>query len=311
VEMIRDGDVNGLWHLIEAGQKIAIFMSHVPWLGALFLRFPSLATDLKVFRAHAKIQAANRVKKGSVHKDLFHYLMDGDGGSGNTSTLSEVVSDGGLAIVAGSDTTSNAITNLFYFLLTNPVKYKRLQAEIDELGDEVMDYGKQSRLCYLNGAINESLRLYPPVLSGSQRYAEAGSGGRMIGEHFTPEHTAVLVPHYTIHRDPRNFSPLPDSFVPERWLPREDQLRLEPGLFKNEDEVMLRSDCFIPFSVGPFNCVGKNLAYMEMRMLVCLVMQRFEIKLVEGYRVEKWDEDICDYFVMSKGELPVVLTPRR
>ena len=98
--------------------------------------------------------------------------MDESGGSGNPSTLAEVVSDGqficassclladlwnklegGLAIVAGSDTTSNAITTLFYFLLTNPVKYKRLQAEIDELGGEVMDYGKQGRLSYLNGAM--------------------------------------------------------------------------------------------------------------------------------------------------------------
>ena len=50
-------------------------MSHVPWLGALSFRFPSLGTDLQVFRAHAKRQAANRVKKGSAHKDLFHYLV--------------------------------------------------------------------------------------------------------------------------------------------------------------------------------------------------------------------------------------------
>jgi len=67
--------------------------------------------------------------------------------------LADLWNKGGLAIVAGSDTTSSAITNLFYLLLTNPVKYKRLQAEIDELGDEVMDYGKQARLCYLNGAM--------------------------------------------------------------------------------------------------------------------------------------------------------------
>ena len=67
--------------------------------------------------------------------------------------LTDLWNKGGLAIAAGSDTTSNAITNLFYFLLTNPVKYKRLQAEIDELGDEVMNCRKQSRLRYLNGAM--------------------------------------------------------------------------------------------------------------------------------------------------------------
>ena len=128
---------------------------------------------------------------------------------------------------------------------------------------------------------------------------------------FIPERTAVLVPHYAIHRDPRYFSPLPNSFVPERWLPREDQLRLEPDLFRNQNEVVLRSDCFIPFSVGPFNCVGKNVAWMQIRMVVCLVMQKFEMKLAEKYQVERWEEDMTDYSVMITGELPVVLTPRK
>ena len=67
--------------------------------------------------------------------------------------LADLRNKGGLAIVAGSDTTSSAMSNLFYLLLTHPVKYKRLQAEIDELGHEVMDYGKQGRLTYLNGAM--------------------------------------------------------------------------------------------------------------------------------------------------------------
>lgn len=60
---------------------------------------------------------------------------------------------GGLAIIAGSDTTSSAVSNLFYCLLTNPTKYKRLQDEIDELGDNVLDYGAQSRMSYLNASM--------------------------------------------------------------------------------------------------------------------------------------------------------------
>lgn len=94
-EMMRDGDVDGLWHLLEAGQKYisvvlfaipikqliilyyrnAIFMSHVPWLGALFYRFPNFAKDLKAFRAHSKKQAMARKQRGSPHKDLFHHLV--------------------------------------------------------------------------------------------------------------------------------------------------------------------------------------------------------------------------------------------
>jgi cytochrome P450 len=58
-----------------------------------------------------------------------------------------------MAIVGGSDTTSSAVSNLFWFLLSNPATYKRLQAEIDGLGDGVMDYAQQAHLSYLNCAM--------------------------------------------------------------------------------------------------------------------------------------------------------------
>ena len=67
---------------------------------------------------------------------------------------------------------------------------------------------------------------------------------------------------------------------------------------------------FIPFSFGPANCVGKNLAYQEMRTVVCMMMQRLDFRFADGYDPECWDRDLKDYFVSIKGKLPVVLTPR-
>jgi cytochrome P450 len=60
---------------------------------------------------------------------------------------------GDLAIIAGSDTTSNAIANILYFIMTNPSAHKRLQAEIDELGDNLMDCATQAHLPYLNAVM--------------------------------------------------------------------------------------------------------------------------------------------------------------
>jgi cytochrome P450 len=128
---------------------------------------------------------------------------------------------------------------------------------------------------------------------------------------YIPENTSVLMPFYTLHRDPRNFSPHPDEFIPERWLPIEKQIELEPTIFNDQTKVHLNHNAFIPFSVGPSNCVGKNLAWLEMRMLVCLVMQKLEMRFEEGYRPSQWDDDMQDYFVMMKGRLPVVLTARK
>jgi cytochrome P450 len=100
-------------------------------------------------------------------------------------------------MLAGSDTTSSATANILYFLISHPATYKRLQ---DGLGDKLTDCSAQAQLPYLNAVMyvaldevqiffvlknascsHEGLRVLPPVLSGVQRAAEKGSGGRMVG----------------------------------------------------------------------------------------------------------------------------------
>ncbi|KAF9565398.1 cytochrome P450 [Agrocybe pediades] len=310
-EMMAEGDKSGLWHLLESGQRSAIFMGHVPWLGRLFLRYPQFAGDLKAFRAHARTRALLRKQQTSPHKDIFHHLMDEDGVATTPPTTAEVTSDGSLAIIAGSDTTSSAIAHLCYFLMAHPTAYKRLQEEVDEMGDNLYDATTQARMPYLNAAINEALRLLPPILNGSQRKLEVGSGGRMIGSHFLPEDNSAFVPTYTIQRDPRNFSPLSDSFLPERWLPAEQREALEPKIFSNPNDYIHNLTAFLPFSVGPENCAGKNLAYLEMRMAMCTIISRLDMKFADGYDPKDWFVDMMDFFVTKKGVLPTNITPRK
>ena len=110
-------------------------------------------------------------------------------------------------IVAGSDTTSTTLSGLFYYLLSNPHVYRRLQREIDTAfppgeGDP-FDTLKLSELPFLNAAMyvflwlaflsltyrrhrNEAMRLQPPVPSFLQRSPEAGTGGKMIGDRSVP-----------------------------------------------------------------------------------------------------------------------------
>lgn len=63
--------------------------------------------------------------------------------------------------------------------------------------------------------------------------------------------------------------------------------------------------------MGPSNCAGKNLAYMEMRMVICLILQQVDLKLEEGYNHGQWAADVKDYFITLKGPLPAVVTPRK
>ena len=99
--------------------------------------------------------------------------------------------------------------------------------------------------------------------------------------------------------------------MPERWLSEEQRLALEPEIFHSQEKYIHNTDAFIPFSVGPTGCAGKNFAWLEMRLAVSVIVSRFYLKLDSSYNPQKWYEDIGDNFVMSKGPLPTKISPRR
>ncbi|KAL4062216.1 cytochrome P450 [Scleroderma citrinum] len=329
-DMLRDGDKDNTWHLLESGLPIALVLSHVPWLGKYYMMLPGIGEDLKKFRIFCQQRAHHRRQRGSHTRDLFHYLIDEAGVERYPPTFNEVASDGVLAIVAGSDTTATTLTCLFYSLLANKVAYCRLQAEVDKYyppGEDPCATTYHGEMKYLTAVIKEALRLYPPVLSGSQRAVPKGSGGKVVGSVFIPEGTSAFVHFYSLHRDPRHFSPFPDTFWPERWLSTEDRQAygylyptdttssvspqsFEKSTTKNLPSFIHTPAAFIPFSYGPVNCVGKKLAMQEMRTLVCCVMQRLEMRFADGYDTKRWERDLKDFFVSVRGELPVVVVPR-
>ncbi|KAJ7146770.1 cytochrome P450 [Mycena epipterygia] len=303
-ELMRDGDTDGLWHKMERGLYLPALTQHIPWCMGFIPYFPMVGRERKALGKFAVEQATRRLQEGSVHNDLFYYLIEGKRVNAEPYPFPLVVSNSLLAIIAGSDTSATAISNTFFFLLSHPESYKRLQMELDEAfppgTKEPSDAAKLSSLPYLNAVTKESLRLLPPVASSLQRAPTIGSGSKMLGDGFIiPEGTAVIVPPYAMHRDPRYFSPDPERFMPERWLAAED----DPAFILNQD-------AFIPFSTGPANCVGKNLAMLEIRMVVAYLMQAFEIRFVDGYDKRRWEADLKDYFVMQKGSLPIVLVSR-
>ena len=123
---------------------------------------------------------------------------------------------------------------------------------------------------------------------------------------FIPEGTAINLPPYVLHRDLRYFSPLPDSFISERWLKQPDSNGKQAGDVKYSTDA----SAFVPFAGGFANCVGKNLAIVEMRMVVALLVQKFDMRFADGYDSRKWEENLEDWFIVKTGELPVVLSPR-
>ncbi|KAL5532645.1 hypothetical protein ACEPAF_4419 [Sanghuangporus sanghuang] len=157
------------------------------------------------------------------------------------------------------------------------------------------DAVKLAGMPYLN-AVTE-LRLQPPLPTSLQWCPLEGSGGKWVAGRFIPESTAVYIPAYVLYRDPRYFSPSPDSFIPERWLDNEAK----------DQEYSMNALAYIPFSFGPANCAGKNLALLETHMVIAMIVQRFDMGFAAGHDPRQWEEELKDYLVIKVGELPVIL----
>lgn len=172
---------------------------------------------------------------------------------------------------------------------------------------------------------NEALRLQPALATNMQRAPEKGSGGKWVGEQYVWEHSAILfrlkrayllsflsentavnTPPYVYHHDKRYFYPLTDTFWPDRWL--QDSKKSEKS--RADGSFIHNVAAFIPFSAGFANCVGKTLALAELRMVVALLVQRFDMSFAEGYDPRRWESEIQDLFGSKLGELPVVLKLR-
>lgn len=109
--------------------------------------------------------------------------------------------------------------------------------------------------------LDEALRIYPPVPGAFPR--DVPPGGDYIGDTWVPDNTVVAVTQYAAYHSSDNFY-LPNEFIPERWLDDER--------FKDDNKA-----AFQPFSVGPRNCVGRNLAYFEMRIVLARLLYNFDL----------------------------------
>jgi cytochrome P450 len=120
--------------------------------------------------------------------------------------------------------------------------------------------------------------------------------GLTIDEVYIPGDVAVSVPTYTLQRDERYFEKALE-FIPERWT--------------EETAHMVKDKrAFIPFSTGIFGCVGKNLALMELRMVLARVALNFDVQFAEGEDGRGLEEESKDTFTLTVPSMYVKLTER-
>ncbi|KAL4961873.1 cytochrome P450 [Aspergillus stella-maris] len=164
-------------------------------------------------------------------------------------------------MAAGIDTTGDGLCFLMWELSRpeNAQFQERLYEELRTAdGNTPWD-----KLPYLDAVVKEGLRIAPPIPMSFPRYVP--TGGKSIDGYFVPEKTIVSCQPYTVHRLDKDIFPDPDRFNPDRWM--------------GEKGAAERNRMFFAFSVGGRGCTGRNLAMVEMKVLLREVYSSFRTTL--------------------------------
>ncbi|KAI0152088.1 benzoate 4-monooxygenase cytochrome P450 [Hypoxylon sp. NC0597] len=205
-------------------------------------------------------------------RDIFHFLYEAHKPDAGSSAYDEgdLRADISLLIIAGSDTTSVALSSFFFYVSGDPERCQKLTDEILATFDSVEDIVQGAKLTgctYLRACIDEVLRLAPAIPCELQREVLQG-GIEIMGQHYVAG-TIVGTAPWTTGRNEKVYGD-PWVFRPERWI--------ADGVTVTREEVTRLKANFRPFSSGPGVCVGKNVALMEIMITVARTLHRFELR---------------------------------
>jgi len=201
-------------------------------------------------------------------RDLLQILMDARYSDGSAMSDDLVVSESMQLLVAGHETSSNALSWTLYLLSTRPNCVDKIREEFDcVLGDKPLGFSDVPKFEFTTQVINEALRLYPPFWM-VDRMALADD---RAGDIHIPRGSTVVVFIYGTHHSPRYWES-PESFDPER--------------FAKGNEKLHTPFAHLPFGAGPRGCIGGNYAMLQMLMILSVLLRKYDFQLVPGQTIE-------------------------
>ncbi|KAI0156833.1 cytochrome P450 4V3 [Xylariaceae sp. FL1272] len=248
----------------------AIFLGHMPWHTA------AIAKNNKTMKQALLPQIETRLKGNSGGTKI---IIDLTVQSFKQSELGSIIHQPGFVT---HDTTSSTIRFMYKLLQDNPRSLAILREEHDNVLSADLDKAAQvisesphllSSLPSTLDVIKETLRLYTEAATirhcHGSFYLTDASNRRYPMEGFE---AWMLTPE--IHRSPQ-YWPNPDEFLPERWIAAEGD-PLHPT----------QSNAWVPFSTGPRNCIGMELAMIELKLVLAMTARAFDVE--EAWH--EWDQ---------------------
>ncbi|GAB9476317.1 Cytochrome p450 [Globisporangium polare] len=195
-------------------------------------------------------------------------------------------------LFGGRDTISSLILYCFYNLAQYPEQQEKILQELKTLDTSALTYDDVKKLKYLDAFVWETLRLYPTAPLNTRQTAEDDI---LPDGTFVPAGTDIIVSSYYMGRN--NAALWGDDqlvFRPERWL----EMKTRPSAYE-----------FPVFQAGPRICPGMNMAILETKTFIAILLQKFHVKIQDGEQV-KDRPSVLALAMMMKDGLPLHLTPR-
>ncbi len=267
---LKDEDIDLISHTISTVQEFIVRQTLQPYLNPWFAATGELRKHEEM-RANADkvlleyIRMRRNEEPGS---DLLQTLMDARYADGEGMPDSLILSESMQLLVAGHETSSNALSWLLYLLSTHPGTLDRVRHEFDDiLNGEPLNYTAVSKFIFTTQVINEALRLYPPFWMIDR---EAVADDR-VGDTAIPAGSTVIVYVYGAHHAPRYWEN-PETFDPERFS--KENIALQPPF------------THLPFGGGPRGCIGGNYAMLQILMILGTLLGKYDLELPPGQKIE-------------------------
>ncbi|HLY40208.1 MAG TPA: cytochrome P450 [Terracidiphilus sp.] len=267
---LKNEDIDLVSHTICTVQEFIVRQTLQPYLNPWFAVSGELREheDMRKGADAVLLEYIRKRRHEPPGHDLLQTLMDARYSDGEGMSDELVLSESMQLLVAGHETSSNALSWLLYLLSTHPDCLARVRSEFESvLGDAPLTYADVLKFEFTTQVIYEGLRLYPPFWM-IDRMAVADD---RVGDVIIPRGSMVIVYVYGAHHAPRYWQN-PEEFDPERFT---------------REEMKLRTPfTFLPFGGGPRVCIGQHYAMLQVLMILSELVRRYDFELVPGQTIE-------------------------
>jgi cytochrome P450 len=267
---LKDEDIDLVSDTICTVQEFIVRQTLQPYLNPWFEVSGELRRhDEMRTRADGVLLEYIRARRNSPPgQDLLQSLMDARYSDGEGMPDELVLSESMQLLVAGHETSSNALSWLLYLMSSRPDCLERVRQEFDSvLGEAPLSHGDVMKFPFTTQVIQEALRLYPPFWM-IDRMAVADD---KVGDVTIPKGSTVIVFVYGAHHA-KNAWEDPEDFRPERFVKENDKLRTP--------------FTYLPFGGGPRVCIGNQYAMLQILMILSALLRRYDFELTPGQTIE-------------------------